>query len=529
MTSQFALFLAASTILLASESAFAHSGKPEQLGTVNFATSCAPEVKERFGRGMALLHSFWTKESVEEFSAVLKQDPNCAIAYWGIAMSQQQNPLTAQQPMSKAAQQALAGLDEAKNISAKTARETDYLNAIDLIYRDADKTEFRARRVAYEKAMEKLAQRYPEDAEAKIFYALALQMTAQPTDKTYANQLKAAAILEEVLKQQPEHPGVVHYLVHSYDFPTLAERGIPAARLYAKIAPNHPHALHMPSHIFTRLGGWRDSIDSNLRSSAAAQEEGNGQEQAHALDYLVYAYLQLGDDAQAKRIATQSASLSVNRSVFIGPYALAAMPARYALERQDWKEAGALQPTKTQFSFPDAITHFARGLAFARSGNVPSAQEELSQLALLRDELQSKKNTYWANQVEVQRLTVNSWIALQLGQRDEAVDLMRRAADLEDSMDKHIVTPGAILPARELLGDMLLEVKQPAEALAAFEASAKREPNRLRGMYGIARSAELLGDDAKARSNYQKLQGLAHDGNAGRPELVRAVAYIAKR
>ena len=502
---------------------------PEQLGTVHFATSCAEAVQPQFDRAMALLHSFWTKEAIEGFHTVLQQDPRCVMAYWGIAMSHQQNPLTAQQPNSKAAQDALAGLDKAKEIGARTQRERDYLAAIDLIYRDADKTEFRARRLAYEKAMEALAQRYPDDPEASIFYALSLNMTAQLTDKTYANQRKAAAILEKVLRQQPNHPGVAHYLIHSYDYPPLAAQGVPAARLYAKIAPEHPHALHMPSHIFTRLGDWQESIDTNTRSAAAAKAEGNGGEQAHAMDYLVHAYLQLGQDEQAQRVVSESKSIQVNTPTFVGPYALAAMPARYALERRNWKEAAALEVRPSAFSFPDAITHFARGLGFARMGDVSSAQKEEAELATLRDTLAGKKDSYWSNQVEVQRLAVNGWIAFAQGARDGALKSMRAAADLEDSMEKHIVTPGPVAPARELLGDMLLETKQPADALAAFEAATKREPNRLRNLYGAARAAALSGDTAKAKMYYSKLAALAGKGNRARPELQQAKAYLAQR
>jgi hypothetical protein len=478
---------------------------------------------------MALLHSFWSKDAIEGFNAVLEQDPECAIAYWGIAMSLQQNPLTAQQPTSKASQDALAGLDKAKAIGAKTQRERDYIAAIDLIYRDADKIEFRDRRLAYEKAMEALSQRYPDDVEASIFYALSLDMTAQLTDRTYANQLKAAAILERVLAQQPDHPGVAHYLIHSYDYPPLAERGVPAARLYARIAPNNPHALHMPSHIFTRLGDWQESIDANVRSAAAAKAEGNGQEQAHAMDYLVHAYLQLGQDAEAKRVVADSESVSVNAAVFIGPYALSAMPARYALERRAWAEAAALPVHATQFSFPDANTRFARGLGFAHLGDIASAQSEASQLAVLRDALAAKKDIYWSNQAEVQRLAVSSAVAMAQGAPDDALKSMRAAADLEDSMEKHIVTPGPIVPARELLGEMLLEAQRPADALVAFETSAKREPNRLRGTYGAAQAAALSGDPVKARTYYAKLAALADKGDLARPELRQAKAYLAAR
>lgn len=502
---------------------------PEQPGEVYFPTSCSPSVEKQFDRALALLHSFWAKDAIQGFNAVLQQDPDCAIAYWGIAMSLQQNPLTGQEPNANATKDALTGLDRAKAIGARTQRERDYLAAVDLIYRDADKIDFRSRRLAYEKAMEALSQRYPEDTEAAIFYALSLDMTASPTDKTYANQLKAAAILEKVLLQQPDHPGVAHYLIHSYDYPAIAERGLGAARLYAQIAPNNPHALHMPSHIFTRLGMWQDSIKSNVRSAAAAKAENNGQEQAHAMDYLVYAYLQLGEDADAKRVVAESASISVNPAIFIGHYALAAMPARYALERHAWAEAILLQPRSTQFLFPDAITHFARGLGYARTGDVASAKNEELSLVQLRDGLTAQKNTYWSNQVEVQRLAVNGWIALAQGARVDALLSMRAAADLEDSMEKHIVTPSPVVPARELLGEMLLEVGQPTEALKAFEASFLREPNRFRGTYGAAQAAALAGDRDKAMKYYAKFIALAQNGDRTRPEIPLAMAYLAQR
>jgi hypothetical protein len=500
---------------------------PQQIGRVHFATSCSSQVTARFDRSMALLHSFWTKDAVASFNGVLQEDPNCAIAYWGIAVALQQNPLTGQQPSSQSAQDALAGLDKARAIGSKTQRELDYLAAIDLIYRDADKTEFAARRLAYARAMEALSQRYPDDTEAKIFYALALDMTAPLTDKTYANQLKAAAILEPVFKQQPDHPGVAHYLIHSYDYPAIAQRGLPAARVYTTIAPDNPHALHMPSHIFTRLGMWQESIDANVRSSAAAKAEGNGQEQAHAMDYLVLAYLQLGEDAQAERVVAESASVKVNPAVFIGNYALAAMPARYAVERRDWQAASSLQPHSTPFLFPDALTRFARGLGFARLGDATSAREEEVQLAQLRDGLAAKKDTYWSNQVEVQRLAVHGWIALASGQQAEALKSMRLSADLEDSMEKHIVTPSPVVPARELLGEMLLEVGQPADALVAFESSAQREPNRLRGLFDSGRAAALTGDRDKARIYYARLAALSENRRTARPEVQQAVVYLA--
>ena len=518
--------------------AFAHDEDADQrvaasqarLGKVHFTNSCDSAVAKYFDVSIALLHSFWVKDAIEGFNAVLKQDPGCAIAYWGIAMSLQQNPLTGQEPNAPAVQLALAGLDKAKAIGVKTQRERDYLTAIDNIYRDADKIPFRARRLAYEKAMQALSQRYSEDTEAEIFYALSLDMTADLTDKTYANQLKAAAILERLSKTQPEHPGILHYLIHSYDYPAIADRGVDAARRYAQVAPGHPHALHMPSHIFTRLGTWQDSIDTNLRSAAAAKVEGNGQEQAHAMDYLVHAYLQMGRDAEARRVVTESQAIdTINPAIFIGPYGVAAMPARYALERRSWKEAAALEPRESRFPFTMAITHFARGLGFARTGDTASAQKEAAKLATLRDALKEQKNTYWANQVEVQRLAVAGWIALAQGAQAEALASMRASADLEDSMEKHIVTPSPVVPARELLGDMLLETKRPAEALAAYESSAQREPNRLRGLYGAVQAAALSGDRAKAKVYYERLAALTAHADKGRLEPRQARAYLAQR
>jgi hypothetical protein len=460
---------------------------------VHFETSCAAAAQPDFDRAMGELHSFWAKDAIADFKAVLQRDPQCAMAYWGIAMAHQQNPLTAQQPTSPAAQEALAGLDKAQAIDRVTARERDYIAAIGNIYRDADKIEFRARRLAYEKAMEDVAKRYPADSEAQVFYALALQMTAQLSDKTYANQLKSAQILERVLERHPTHPGVAHYTIHAYDYPPIAERGLAAARLYARLAPEHPHALHMPSHIFTRLGYWQESIETNTRSAAAAKAEGNGQEQGHAMDYMVHAYLQLGDEANAQRVAAESAGVKVNPQIFIGLFALAAMPARYAIERRDWKLATTLEAHPTKFSFPEAMTHYARGLGFAHLGNVEAAKKESERLQELRDTLWAAKDTYWSNQVEVQRIGVDAWIAAAQGNREEALKRMRSAADLEDSMEKHIVTPGPIAPARELLGDMLLEYGKTDEALAAYQAAATREPGRRNTLLGMAKAKTMLG------------------------------------
>ena len=499
-----------------------------KLGKVHFRNSCSAEVARDFDTSVALLHSFWVKDAIEGFNYVLKRDPACAIAYWGIAMALQQNPLTGQEPNADARRWALESLEKARSAGAKTQRERDYLGAIELIYKDADKIAFRDRRIAYEKAMQALAARHADDSEAQIFYALALDMTADLADKTYANQLKATAILEPLFRTQPEHPGVAHYLIHSYDYPSIAERGLDAARRYAQIAPAHPHALHMPSHIFTRLGSWQDSVEANVRSAAAAAEEKNGQEQAHAMDYQAYAYLQMGKDADARRVVEEGQKITTfNPAIFIGPYGIAALPARYAMERQAWAEAAALAPRESRFAHTLALTHFARGLGFARGGDPAAAQKEIARLAELRDALRDQKITYWANQVEVQRLGVAAWTAMAQGARSEAIALMRASADLEDSMEKHIVTPAPLVPARELLGEMLLELDRPAEALAAFEAAAMSEPNRFRNLFSAGRAAALAGNREKAIAYYEKLTLLA--GNAVRPELRQVKEYLAQR
>jgi hypothetical protein len=500
---------------------------PRHIGKVHFATSCDPAVQPRFDQAMAWLHSFWTADAVADFTSVQAQDPGCAIASWGIAMALQQNPLTGQKPDAARTAQAVAALDKAKAIGAKTQRERDYLAAVDLLYRDSG-ADFAGRRIAYAKAMEALTRRYPDDTEAKVFYALALEMTAPPTDATYTNQFKAAAILQKLLPQQPDHPGIAHYLIHAYDSPALAGRGLQAACLYADIAPDSPHALHMPSHIFTRMGLWQKSVDANVRSAAAAKAAGNGQEQAHAMDYLVYAYLQLGQDAAAKHVADESAAVAVNPANFIGPYALAAIPARTAVEQRAWQEAIVLQPRPSRFPFTEAITHFARGLGFARLNQAAAAQQEIAWLAQARDTLAARNDTYWSRQVEAQRLAVAAWVALSQGRSGQAVVLMRASADLEDSMEKHIVTPGAIVPARELLGEMLLESHEPAAALAAFEASARREPNRLNGLYDKAQAEQALGDSKTAAALYGKLAALPGADGAARPLLQTARAFSGK-
>ncbi len=505
---------------------------PEKLGIVHFSNSCAPAVQAEFDRAIALLHSFWTRSAIQAFNAVLAKDPECAIAYWGMAMSIQGNPLVAIAPSPKQVEDANAALAKARAIGAKTERERDYLAAIGIVYKDVATTSLRERNRAYAEAMERLAARYPEDSEATIFYALALDMNVDLADKTYANQLKAAALLEKAFTAQPDHPGVAHYLIHSYDYPPIADKGVGAARRYSSIAPSNAHALHMPSHIFTRVGSWRDSAETNERSAAAAARDGEWDDQRHALDYAEYAYLQMGQDANADRVLAELVAMGdkmVNPQRPASPYAMAATPARYALERGAWADAAKLEVHPTSIAYAEAITRYARALGLALSGNPEGAKAEVERLKDLRRALDSANNTYWAEQVEVQVLAASAWIAMAQENPSVALKLMRASADLEDSMEKHIVTPGPVLPARELLGDMLRAANQPASALAAYEASAKREPNRFRGLYGAAMAANAGGDHAKATAYFAKLRDLSTGADPGRPEIVVARNYVAQK
>ncbi len=501
-----------------------------KLGKVSFENSCDPKVQALFQRGVAMLHSFWYSAAEKTFRDVLAQDPTCAIATWGFASIMMSNPLAGNGASAKGAEQSLAMLEQGRKIVAKTQRERDYIEAVAAYYEDWGNRPERARQLARAKAYESLAARYPQDDEAQIFSALYIAGTQLQSDQTYAAYLKAAAILEKEFVKYPDHPGVAHYLIHSYDAPPIAQQGLRAARLYAGIAPEAPHALHMPSHIFTRVGAWEESAATNARSADAARKGGEPDEAYHASDYMTYAYLQLARDGDARRVIQEALKVTgITPSRNTAPYAVAAMEARYAYERGAWQEAMQLPVHPTKFHYPDAITYFGRALGAARSGNVAAAQQEATQLEALHKALQSESNNYWANEVEIQRLAVAGWISLAQGKADDAVKFMRAAADIEDKSEKHIVTPGRLVPARELLGDMLLELKQPAAALKEYEASQTREPNRFRGFYGAARAAEAAGDRQKAADYYAKLLVLAKNADGARPELARAKSYVAQR
>ncbi|HEX9127145.1 MAG TPA: hypothetical protein VF948_12135 [Methylomirabilota bacterium] len=506
----------------------AGSAAQEKVGKVSFPTSCNAEVQADFDRAIASLHSFYHPASVDALANVLQKDPSCAMAYWGIAMNALGNPF-AWPPSAKGLAEGSAAIEKAKTAGAKTQRERDYIAALEVFYKDAGTIDHRTRALAYLQAMERLSQRYSDDREAAIFYALALDATALPTDKAYANQLKAASILEKVFVEQPQHPGVAHYLIHSYDYPPIAEKGLGAARRYAAIAPAAPHALHMPSHIFTRRGYWQDSVESNRASAASTKDHFN---QLHAMDYLTYAHLQMAQDQAAKRVLDDmNAIQKINFEHFVTGFALATIPSRYALERGRWSEAASLTLFGKEFPwerFPqsEAQLVFARGLGAARSGNAAAARRDLDRLQVLRDALVAAKNGYWAEQVDIQHRVVAAWIARVEGKKDDALALLCSAADREDASEKHPVTPGPLVPARELLGEMLLESNQPAQALKEFEASMRVEPNRFRGLFGAARAAELAGDRTKARAYYSQLATLGEKADSERPEIRQAKAFL---
>ena len=506
----------------------------EELGRVVFPTSCTPQAQAQFERALAMLHSFFFPETIKAFSAVAETDPNCAIAYWGIAVSQRPNPLVG--PFDAATlKRGLEAVQKGQTIGAKTERERDWLAAIEQFYKDYDKVDQDTRAKNYEKAMEALAKKYPDDVEAKIFHALALNETFD--HKTMDNLVKAIEILEPIDKQYPDHPGVTHYLIHSYDFPALADRGVPAANKYAKIAPAAPHALHMPAHIYSMVGMWDASIASNLASVAVAKEyteksklDGVLAGVPHAYDFMEYAYLQLGQDAKAKALIEENAAIQkVVGPQLAGRMAQAAVPARYMLERQDWRGAAQLKPLGLAMPPAEAVTHFARALGAARIGDVAAAQADVAKLIEIRAGLEKANQSYWAGQVEIQVLAAQAWIAQAQSKPEEALKFMRAAADLEDSSEKHVAMENRFYPMRELLGDLLMEQGQAGEALKTYEASMKNARERLRGFYGAAKAAEALGDKQKATTYFTELLRLTKNADTDRPEIRAAKQALAAR
>jgi tetratricopeptide (TPR) repeat protein len=511
-----------------------HAAVGEQLGKVHFETSCNAAAQQQFDHAVALLHSFQFTHAIDGFNATLKADSSCGMAYWGIALSHWGNPFAAGLKATSQLEGGRQAAEQGRTVGGKTERELAYITSVSKLYANFEKTPQQARLLAYRDTMAEMAAHYPHDHEASIFYALALAASEEPTDKTYASRLKAGAILEALFAEEPEHPGLAHYIIHAYDVPPLAARALVAAQRYSVIAPDAPHALHMPSHTFTRVGYWQDSIDSNVAASAAARREGQTAEELHALDYQAYAYLQTAQDEAARRLVESLPEIlsrfdsrivsSGAAPPLAGYFALAAIPARYALERRDWKAAAQLEVRETPFPYTEAMTYFARGLASAHLGDVASARASGEALARIHDRLTKSNEGYWAEQVEIQRRGVAAWTALAEGGPDEALREMKSAAELEDSTEKSAVTPGPLAPSRELLGEMLLQMNRPGEALVEFEATLKREPNRFRALYGEAHAAELKGDrEAKRRYFRALLKVCEHGDKPGRKELKEAL------
>jgi hypothetical protein len=515
---------------------FATAAWAQDLGRVHFETSCTPQAQEKFDRGLAMVHSFFYPDSVQAFTEAAAADPQCAIAYWGIAISSRPNPLIL--PLTATAlKNGLEAVEKGKAIGAKTERERDWLAAIEPYYKDYDKVDQTERGLAYERAMETLMQKYPDDPEAAIFYALALNETALLSDKTYAKQLKAGAILEKIVAKLPDHPGALHYLIHTYDYPALAQRGLDAANRYAETAPASPHAQHMPSHTYSMLGLWAQSVASNTNSRALAQRVAarlwpgaTSPGEPHLLDFMEYALLQMGQEGAAKQLRDDSNAIKkLGFEAVYGYTGLAAVPARFALERQAWNEAAALEPRGSQFPQAEAITYFARAMGSARSGDLAAAERGVDKLRELRAALEKANQSYWAEQVEIQMLAASAWIAHAKGQKEEALKLMRAAADLEDNSEKHIAMENRLYPMRELLGDLLLEQQQPGPALTEYETSLISTPNRLRGLYGAARAAKATNQSEKAAAYFRKLAEMTKDADADRVEVSEAKASLMQQ
>ena len=514
----------------------------ERLGEVSFPISCSPAAQTQFNRAVAMQHSFFFPETVKTFSAIVEKEPTCAMAYWGMAVSQRPNPLVGPFP-GDVLKRGWEAIELARAASQRTERESAWIEALAAFYQDYATVPQRTRTANYEAAMARLSARYPDDAEAAIFYALALNEAADPADKTYARQLKAADILEKLELSYPNHPGIPHYIIHSYDYPELAMRGAIAAARCAKLAPSAPHALHMPSHIFSTLGMWQEVIGSDRAADdetiaytarinpQAAADPAKDPGRYHFLDFLTNAYLQLGEDQQAKRIVDARNSVGEYPANFrySGHTAFAAIPVRYAFERAAWAEAMALAIPKTPFAQAEAITWFGRAIGAARSRELPKAREAIAQLGALKDKLAKANDAYWTGQVAIQEQAADAWLALAEGRKGEAVAAMRQAADLEDRSGKHVAMENRLSPIRELLGELLLEANEPAQALKEFETSLRNNPNRYRSFAGAAKAADRAADRALAKHYYEKLVSLAGNADPPRPDLVAAKQFLASR
>jgi tetratricopeptide (TPR) repeat protein len=526
--------------LIAPLSQVAALANEERLGEVDFPISCSPAAQQQFNRAVAMQHSFFFPETVKAFSAIAEKEPSCAMAYWGIAISQRPNPLVGPFP-GDVLKRGWEAIEKARAASQKTGREIAWIEALAAYYQDYANVPQQRRTANYEAAMARLWARDPDDAEAAIFYALALNEAADPADKTYAKQLKAADILEKLESKYTNHPGIAHYIIHSYDYPELAMRGVLAAARCARLAPSAPHALHMPSHIYSTLGMWQEVISSDRAADEetiaytaridpqAAADPAKNPGRYHFLDFLTNGYLQLGQDQQAKRIVDARNSVAEYPAGFrySGHTAFAAIPVRYAFERADWVEAAALAIPKTPFAQAEAIAWFGRAIGAARSGDLTRAKEAIDQLRVLKDRLAKANDAYWTGQVAIQEQAAGAWLALAEDRKGDAIAAMRQAADLEDRSGKHVAMENRLSPIRELLGELLLEANEPAQALKEFETSLRNNPNRYRSFAGAAKAAERAGDRAQAKSYYEKLVALAAQADGGRPDLVAAKQYLA--
>jgi hypothetical protein len=510
----------------------------EQFGTVQFISSCSQKAKPDFDLAIALLHSFEYDEAEKVFAKVIEEEPTCAMAYWGVAMSNY-HQVWPSPPTEAELEKGTKAILIAQALKNKSKQEADYINAIALFYKDWNTIDHRTRTLSYEKAMEKVYTTYPTDKEVAAFYALSLVGAADPADKTYIKQRKAGDILTALFPGEPNHPGIVHYIIHTYDYPELASLALPAARKYAAIAPSSAHAQHMPSHIFTRLGLWNECIQSNLVSTSSAKcyaetagIKGHWDEELHGMDYLVYAYLQRGETNLAKQqfdyLKTIKEVYPVN---FKDAYAFAAIPARYYLENKLWKEAADMNMHPIDFpwqKFPwqKAIIHFTRLMGSVHTNKLAAAKNELKNLDNMRQLLIAEKDVYKANQVLIQLKTGEAWILFKEGKTNEALVQIKTAVELEDKTGKSPVTPGEIIPAKESMADMLLLMNKPKEALAAYEANLKTHPNRFNGLYGAGLASELSGDDVKANYYYKQLLSIANSPNSSRPELEKAKLFL---
>src|SRR3954466_4003474 len=531
--------LLASTMIALLSGAVARATE-ERLGEVNFPISCSPAAQQQFNRAVAMQHSFFFPETVKAFTAISEKEPSCAMANWGIAISQRPNPLVGPFP-GDVLKRGWDAVEKARAASQKTEREIAWIEALAAFYQDYATMPQQKRTANYEAAMAQLSARYPDDAEAAIFYALALNEAADPADKTYAKQLKAADILEKLEPKYPNHPGIPHYIIHSYGYPELAMRGVIAAARCAQLAPSAPHALHMPSHVFSTLGMWQEVIGSDRAADdapiaytarfnpQAAAEPAKDPGRYHFLDFLANAYLQLGQDQQVKRIVDARNSVAEYPAGFrySGHTAFAAIPVRYAFERGAWAEAAALEIPKTPFAQAEAITWFGRAVGAARSGDVTKAKEAIDHLRALKGRLAQANDGYWTGQVAIQEHAAGAWLALAEGRKADAIAAMRQAADLEDRSGKHVAMENRLSPIREMFGELLLEVNEPAQALAEFEASLRNNPNRFRSFAGAAKAAERIGDRTQAKNYYGKLIALAAGADDGRSSLIAAKQYLA--